>query len=83
LGSNKGPSFGDPFPGLTSDLKARFTAGKAGFEEVETVADGVGPVFNDVSCVACHASPATGGSSNTIETRFGRMVNGQFDPMTN
>jgi hypothetical protein len=64
------------------DLKARFTAGKAGFQEVETVADGIGPVFNNVSCVSCHSVPATGGGSTLVETRFGRMVNGQFDPMT-
>ena len=83
LGGGKGTSFGDPLSGLTSDLQARFAAGKAGFEEVETVADGIGPVFNDVSCVACHSAPATGGSSTTLETRFGRIVNGQFDPMTN
>jgi CxxC motif-containing protein (DUF1111 family) len=82
LGANNGPTFGDPLPGLTSDLRARFAAGKTAFQEVETVADGIGPVFNNVSCVACHSSPATGGGSTLIETRFGRMVNGQFDPMT-
>ena len=82
LGANGGPSFGDPLPGLTSDLRARFNAGKTGFREVETVADGIGPVFNNVSCVACHSTPATGGGSTLVETRFGRMVNGQFDPMT-
>ena len=44
--------------------------------------EGIGPVFNDVSCAACHSTPAVGGGSTTIETRFGRMLNGQFDPMT-
>jgi hypothetical protein len=52
MGGGKGPAFGDRLPGLTADLQARFTAGKAGFQEVETVPDGIGPVFNDVSCVA-------------------------------
>jgi CxxC motif-containing protein (DUF1111 family) len=35
-----------------------------------------------VSCVACHSVPATGGGSTILETRFGRTVNGHFDPMT-
>jgi CxxC motif-containing protein (DUF1111 family) len=38
--------------------------------------------MNNVSCVACHSGPATGGSSAILETRFGRISNGHFDPMT-
>jgi CxxC motif-containing protein (DUF1111 family) len=82
IGGGSGPNFGDPLPGLTSAQKASFLAGKVSFLTVEEVADGLGPVFNDVSCVACHSTPAAGGGSTTIETRFGRMVAGQFDPMT-
>ncbi len=82
MGGGPSPKFGDPLPNLTSAQQASFLAGKASFLVVETVATGLGPVFNDVSCVACHSSPAAGGGSTTIETRFGRVVNGQFDPMT-
>ena len=82
MGGGSSPNFGDPLPKLTAAQQASFVAGKASFSDVETVADGLGPVFNDVSCVACHSSPAAGGGSTIIETRFGRMVNGQFDPMT-
>jgi CxxC motif-containing protein (DUF1111 family) len=82
IGGGPGPSFGDPLPKLTPAQRASFVAGKSSFLNVETVATGLGPVFNDVSCVACHSSPAPGGGSTTIETRFGRVVNGQFDPMT-
>jgi CxxC motif-containing protein (DUF1111 family) len=74
-------SLGGPFPGLSAAVLARFNAGKAQFLEVETPAGGLGPVFNDKSCVACHSAGATGGSSTRLETRFGRLVNGQFDPM--
>ena len=81
-GGNRGPNFGDPLPGLTSDLQARFAAGQANFEIVDTVPGGLGPVFNDTACANCHSGPATGGGSTILETRFGRMVNGQFDPMT-
>jgi CxxC motif-containing protein (DUF1111 family) len=82
MGGGSGPHFGDPLPKLTAALQTRFTAGKAAFSTVDGVADGLGPVFNDVSCVACHSSPAVGGGSTLVETRFGRMANGQFDPMT-
>ena len=82
MGGGSGANFGGPLPGLTADLQARFYAGQAGFKVVDTVPGGLGPVFNDRSCANCHSSPAVGGGSNTLETRFGRMVNGQFDPMT-
>jgi CxxC motif-containing protein (DUF1111 family) len=84
LGGGGSPTqqFGDPLPGLTADLLARFNAGKASFLLNETVPQGIGPVFNDTACANCHSGPATGGGSTTIETRFGRTVDGQYDPMT-
>ncbi len=81
-GGPPGANFGDPLPGLTADLQARFAAGLANFESVETVAGGLGPVFNNTSCAECHTTPATGGGSDTIETRFGRTFKHLFDPMT-
>src|SRR5262245_62743921 len=74
--------FGDPLPGLSADERARFHAGKDAFEEVEAPADGLGPVFNGTSCVACHNVGGTGGGSETTETRFGTVTDGSFDPMT-
>jgi CxxC motif-containing protein (DUF1111 family) len=76
------PQFGDPLPGLTAAQLADFAEGLADFQEVDTVASGLGPVFNNTSCVACHSVPAIGGGSAILETRFGRMTNGQFDPLT-
>jgi len=52
------------------------------FEEVEDVAAGLGPVFNADSCAACHSLGATGGGGDQVETRFGTMTAGAFDPMT-
>jgi len=43
------------------------------FEERETADDGLGPTYNDVSCVACHQSPDTGGISQTNELRAGHL----------
>jgi hypothetical protein len=49
------------------------------FEKTESVADGLGPLFNDVSWVNCDQSPVTGGGSATLETRVGKVRrNGQF-----
>ena len=77
-----GTDFGDPLPGLTPQQLARFLAGKAGFEEVEGDADGIGPVFNGRSCAECHSGPATGGSSDVLSTRIGAIDDdGFFDPL--
>ena len=75
-------AFGDPLPGLAADELALFQTGKDRFEEVEGIADGLGPVFNEASCVACHSGPVVGGSSARLETRFGRRSDGGgFDPL--
>lgn len=76
------PKFGDPLPGLTGDQLAAFNAGKGEFVQRETPQDGLGPIFNRDSCAACHSGPAVGGSSNITATRFGRVTNGIFDPLT-
>ena len=54
---------GGPLPGLGPDELNFFTAATAVFTQIETVPDGLGPRFNDISCGACHAQPNTGGSS--------------------
>jgi CxxC motif-containing protein (DUF1111 family) len=75
------PQFGDPLPGLTTDQTTNFTIGEAQFQVVDGLPDGLGPIFNNQSCVSCHSVPAVGGSSAIVETRFGKMTNGQFDPL--
>ena len=47
------------------------------FEEVETVADGLGPTYNAQSCRECHQNVVTGGASQIAEHRTGRMGDGQ------
>jgi CxxC motif-containing protein (DUF1111 family) len=74
--------FGDPLPGLTTTQLANFTTGLAQFETVDGIEDGLGPIFNDDSCAACHTDAATGGGSTRTVTRFGRTTNGVFDPLT-
>ncbi|HJZ86398.1 MAG TPA: di-heme oxidoredictase family protein [Polyangia bacterium] len=75
-------AFGDPLPGLTQDQLALFDDGKTTFQEEETPADGLGPVFNDIACAGCHLGPAVGGTNGRLETRFGRLNDdGTFNPL--
>jgi CxxC motif-containing protein (DUF1111 family) len=41
------------------------------YEENETVADGLGPVYNATSCVVCHQNPNSGAASQVTELRVG------------
>jgi CxxC motif-containing protein (DUF1111 family) len=72
----------NPLPGAPLN---DFNDGLAEFGAAETIAEGLGPVFNGKSCAECHAVPSTGGSEPNQgvarETRIGRMFNGRFDPL--
>ena len=72
---------GPPFEKLTSDnvvpLRS-FNDNRFLFEEVETAADGLGPVYNAQSCRECHQNVATGGASQVTEHRTGRVASGEF-----
>jgi CxxC motif-containing protein (DUF1111 family) len=48
------------------------------FEEVETIADGLGPTYNAQGCRECHQNVVTGGASQIAEHRTGRLAEGQF-----
>ena len=74
-------AIGSALSGLTTPQAAAFEAGKSAFTRVRTPANGLGPVFNSTSCGECHAGAAPGGSSGHTVTRFGRTLNGVFDPL--
>jgi len=59
--------FGVPLPEVTQDPSERaiFAVGQFDFKEIETLPQ-IGPVFNGVSCVACHSQPAIGGAGLAI-----------------
>src|SRR5262245_29760566 len=73
---------GDFLPGLQVD-PALLAEARDAFLEVEALDDGVGPIFNERACGTCHANGATGGAGDNNERRFGRFVNGAFDPLAN
>ena len=51
--------------------QATHKADQVKFEQVETITDGLGPLFNGQSCSECHQSPVTGGVSQVTELRVG------------
>src|SRR5215470_17708126 len=61
---------GGPLPGLASAELEVFKVARATFQEVENVANGLGPRFNLDSCAGCHAQPAVGGSSPSINPQI-------------
>lgn len=70
---------GDPLPGITPREFEEFRLGLEDFREVETPADGLGPLFNGTGCASCHSVPAIGGGSAMTELRVGaRDADGRF-----
>jgi len=63
---------------LIEDDECNFDAALEEFTGPETVADGLGPIFNAARCGECHIVPIIGGSSQIMERRAGRTVNGVF-----
>ena len=72
---------GGALSGLTTAQRAEFGDGFVAFRQREDADSGLGPIFNDVSCIACHSAPAPGGGSRRAVTRFGRATGGVFDPL--
>jgi Predicted thiol oxidoreductase len=56
--------------GLSDSELALFNKGKDSFNEVERVANGLGPRFNHDSCGGCHVHPSAGGTSPAINPQL-------------
>ncbi len=65
---------GSPLPGLRAAELARFREGEALFEHVYTPAEGLGPLFNENQCSACHTSPASGGTGEQLVVKMTRFT---------
>src|SRR5216110_1972423 len=46
---------------------------QAKFDDTETIADGLGPLYNAQSCRECHQNPTSGGTSQVAELRVGHQ----------
>src|SRR5215510_15099521 len=63
---------GEPVPGRS------FEDNKFIYNEIETVEDGLGPVYNAPGCGDCHENSDVGGFSQMRELRAGRFAGGVF-----
>src|ERR1700729_3009622 len=65
--------------GLVEPPGDTFARDQQVYEENETVAAGLGPVYNATSCVVCHQNPNSGAASQITELRVGHNdANGIF-----
>ena len=78
--SSDNAALGDALPGTNGTT---FAAAKANFVAQEGAPDGLGPIFNERSCMLCHQTGAVGGAGENIERRYGTLTNGVFDPLAN
>ena len=63
--------------GLVDD--ATHQADQVKFDEVEAIADGLGPLYNAQSCRECHQNPVSGAASQITELRVGHSgPHGEF-----
>jgi CxxC motif-containing protein (DUF1111 family) len=68
------------FDNLTNGFEPQdqFDADRAIFDEVEVIADGLGPTYNAQSCRECHQNIVSGGASQVTVLRTGHTQKGQF-----
>jgi CxxC motif-containing protein (DUF1111 family) len=65
--------------GLVEPPGDTFARDQQVYEHAETVAAGLGPVYNATSCVDCHQNPNSGAASQVTELRVGHNdANGNF-----
>jgi CxxC motif-containing protein (DUF1111 family) len=64
-----GDLFDAPFEGLTPAEAAAFAEGDGQFGKPFAIAEGLGPIFNNISCASCHSGDGRGLPENVL-TRF-------------
>ena len=67
--------------GMTPSQVGQHIAGDEEFARRFSVSAGLGPIFVAASCEQCHVGDGKGHPTFEL-VRFGRVVNGVFDPMT-
>lgn len=70
-----GDVFDGPLAGLSGPELAAFVRGDAEFGQPFSPSTGLGPVFNDVSCAACHSGDGRGALRNALK-RIGTEADG-------
>ncbi len=79
------PGLGGPLANLGGVDRTAFDAGRREFGKAQHPEDGLGPVFNGVSCLECHRAGAGGGASADLRvsrvTRIGAIVKGAYSDL--
>ena len=74
---------GAPLVGLSSAELDRFQEGEALFNHVFTQEQGLGPLFNENQCSACHTDPVSGGTGEQVLIKATRFVEADgCDPLS-
>jgi CxxC motif-containing protein (DUF1111 family) len=73
-----GNAFDGPLPGLSSAQLAAFSRGDAEFSRRFSAVTGLGPIFNNVSCISCHSADGRGLLENALH-RIGDASNGYLE----
>src|SRR6476469_7628575 len=63
--------FDDQSNGMVDE--ATHQADRETFDEVESIEDGLGPLYNAQSCRECHQDPRSGGASQVADLRVGHL----------
>ncbi|HKG91225.1 MAG TPA: di-heme oxidoredictase family protein [Gemmatimonadaceae bacterium] len=63
----EGEVFDAPLPGLTTAELAAFARGDAEFGRRFAPSEGLGPIFNNVSCLSCHSGDGRGRLDNALQ----------------
>ena len=63
--------FDDKSNGMVDDSTHQIDREK--FDEIESVEEGLGPLYNAQSCRECHQDPTSGGASQVTELRVGHL----------
>ncbi|HEU4724141.1 MAG TPA: di-heme oxidoredictase family protein [Candidatus Eisenbacteria bacterium] len=77
-----GTRFDQPLEGLENGELGDFQDGQTQFRRAFSISEGLGPIFNNVSCASCHSGDGRGIPSNTL-TRFSRagdLIPGEGGP---
>jgi len=72
-----GERFDQPLDGLSNGELGDFQDGHTQFRKAFTINEGLGPIFNNVSCASCHSGDGRGRPENVL-TRFSRGTDLDF-----
>ncbi len=75
-------AIGDPLPGLSARQLDQFEVGRVRFRQLFAIETGLGPLFNETGCGACHFVPLAGGSGvAAVFLASAEGADGSCDPL--